>query len=310
MKPLEFEEEFFKAKHYVERQLQNRLKQNLKGKNKFLEELDKALSWGKVQHEAELLQSNLYKIKKGMIKICVNDWTQDHAEVEILLDPTLSPPEEVSKRFQKSKKLKRGVEPLNRQYEKSCKNVEKTTLLLHQLQEIKSVEELQVFCQKNDLPLTKETPRKYPKTVPSLPYREFMTSAGLQIWVGKSAKENDQLTFTYAKGLDYWLHAHGVPGSHVVLHLGAHKEPDEDSLKDAIQAALFYSKAKKSQEGEVCITQCKYVRRFGKKQPGKVQITAHRIVYARIDLNRLKNLKEREKSLNSPQSTQEHTERA
>lgn len=113
---------------------------------------------------------------------------------------------------------------------------------------------------------------------------------------GKSAKDNDKLTFACANGSDYWLHARDVPGSHVVLHLGKQREPDEESLKDATQAALFFSKAKDNQEGEVCITQCKYVARFGKNQPGKVQISQHRIAYAKLDVERLRKLRERKSS--------------
>ena len=129
-----------------------------------------------------------------------------------------------------------------------------------------------------------------------MPYREFVTASGLKIWVGKSAKDNDKLTFACANGLDYWLHAHDVPGSHVVVHLGRHQAPDDESLKDAIQAALFFSKAKDNKEGEVCITQCKYVSRMGKNQPGKVQISHHRVVYVKMDTERLKNLRERKAS--------------
>lgn len=291
--PLELEAEFIEKKQQVETQLKNQLKHTARAKSKLSQDLEAALRWEAVQHEAILLQSNLFKIKKGMDKVSVNDWLQDNAEVEIALDPTLAPADEVAKRFQKSKKLKRGIEPLKRQLEQTLKNAEKISTLLEQLQQIQAEQELKTFCQKHYLSPLKGAPQKYAKPVPALPYREFITDAGLQVWVGKSAKDNDILTFTHGNGSDYWLHASGVPGSHVILRLGKHKEPDEESIKDAVQAALFYSKAKDSQEGEVCITQCKYVSRFGKNQPGKVQISHHRNVYAKIDLNRLKKLRER-----------------
>ncbi len=134
---------------------------------------------------------------------------------------------------------------------------------------------------------------KSPQNTPALPYRELITEAGLQIWVGKSDKDNDKLTFSHAHGSDYWLHARDVPGSHVILRLGKVKEPDDESLKDAIQAALFYSKAKDRKEGEVCVTQCKFVSRFGQNQPGKVQISHHRVAYAKMDPSRLRKLRER-----------------
>lgn len=291
--PSESRDEFSKTKKFVERQLKRKRKQTLKAYDKLSQELDSALNWEKVQHEAMLLQSNLFQIKRGMHKISVSDWLQDNAEVEILLDPTLLPSEEIAKRFKKSKKLKRGIEPLKNQLNQSKKNVEKNSSLLSQIQQIQDEEEFKIFCQKHSLSPSKTVPPKYAKPIQALPYRKFITESGLQIWIGKSAKDNDKLTFTYANGSDYWLHAQGVPGSHVVLHLGNQKEPDEEALKDAIQAALFYSKIKDNQGGEVCITRCKYVSRFGKNQPGKVQISHHRIVFAKIDQKRLKILRER-----------------
>ena len=293
--PEEEQGDFLEKKELVELQLKKQHQQFLKAKNKLSQDLEAALRWEEVQHEATLLQSNLFKIEKGMSQITVNDWLQDNTEKKILLDPTMKPADEIAKRFQKSKKLKRGIEPLRFKLEQIKKNLEKISSLLTLVPEITSEEELKIFCQKNYIS-PKVTSPKSKKILPALPYREFISQSGMQIWVGKSAKDNDKLTFTHGNGSDYWLHASGVPGSHVVLHLGKHKEPDEDSIKDAVQTALFYSKAKDNQEGEVCITQCKYVTRYG-KLPGKVQISHHRNVYAKIDHIRLKKLRERKNNL-------------
>lgn len=301
--PQESLAEFLQTKSGVETQLNQQLKLYLKGQIKFSQELKAALEWEKLQHEATLLQSNLFRIQKGMTKVTVRDWLQGDSEVEFELDPNLTPAETIAKRFQKSKKLKRAIEPLTRQLEQTHKNITKIQQLLEALKSIDSPEFLKEFCQKNYLIPKQTGDKKREKPIPALPYREFTTDAGLKIWVGKSARDNDQLTFHYANGSDYWLHARDVPGSHVVLHLGKQKEPDEESLKDAIQAALFYSKAKDLNAAEVCVTQCKYVSRFGQHQPGKVQISQHRIAYAKKDANRLKNLKERKPKSNHQSSS-------
>lgn len=296
--PLEGENDFNEKKQEAESQLKKQHKHLIRAKDNLANELDEAMNWEKVQHEATLLQSHLFKIHKGMSKVTLNDWLQDNAEIEIEIDATLSPSEEIERRFQKSKKLKRGIEPLKRKLEQIQKKAENINGLLAQLEEIKTENGLKNFLQKNYLAPTKTSSKKPVKIEPAMPYREFFTASGLQIWVGKSAKDNDKLTFSYGNGSDLWLHAHDVPGSHVVLHLGSKHEADDESLKDAIQAALFFSKAKDRKEGEVCITQCKYVSRFGKNQPGKVQISHHRVVYAKIDLARLQHLKERKNNKN------------
>ncbi len=294
--PQQLPAEFLKKRRAVDKLLKRKLKQALKSKNKFSLELHNALMWEKHHHEATLLQSNLFKIKKGMHKIRVQDWLQDNTEIEISLNPTLLPSEEIAKRFRKSKKLKKGIEPLKNLHDQAEKNVEKISSLITKIPQITTDKDLESFCQTYDIIPQKQMLPKSEKLVAPLPYRTFITEAGLEIWIGKSAKDNDKLTFTYAHGSDYWLHAQGVPGSHVVLRLGKLKEPDEDSLKDAVQAALFYSKSKDKQEGEICITQRKYVSRLGKKEPGKVQISHHRIVYAKTDQGRLKKLRERKKN--------------
>lgn len=187
-KPLESQAEFLEKKQQVEVQLKNQLKHAQRAKSKFSQELEAALGWEEVQHQATLLQSNLFKIKKGMTKVAVQDWLKDHVEVEILLDATLSPPDDIAKRFQKSKKLKRGIEPLRRQQEQASKNVEKNASLLNQLQQIKTEHELKIFCQKNYLSPVKKTSQKSREITPALPYRKFITDAGLQIWVEKAQK--------------------------------------------------------------------------------------------------------------------------
>ena len=149
--PLEWESDFNEKKQWAETQLKKQLKQMMRAKDKLSQDLNEALNWEKVQHEATLLQSNLYKIKKGMQSVHVNDWLQDNVEVEIVLDPMMTPAEEIAKRFQKSKKLKRGIEPLKRQLEQTSKKEEKIALLVDQLAVIDSENELKIFFQKNYL---------------------------------------------------------------------------------------------------------------------------------------------------------------
>jgi predicted ribosome quality control (RQC) complex YloA/Tae2 family protein len=288
----ELEAEFLKKRNTLVAELKNKLNKARKAEAKFSEELEKALLWEKAHHEASLLQANLYKITKGLRQVSANDWLKDNREIILNLDPTLPPSEEVSKRFQKSKKLKKAIDPLSAQLKQAHQAVEKLSLMLEQVQRIETKQELESFCQIHEELSKKITKNKLAKKTLSLPYHEFVTQAGLKIWVGKNAHANDKLTFTYAHGSDYWLHARDVPGSHVILHLGKHLKPDEESLLDAIHAALFYSKAKERQEGEVCITQCKYVSRYKKNLPGKVHLSLQRITYAKIDLERLKKLKE------------------
>jgi predicted ribosome quality control (RQC) complex YloA/Tae2 family protein len=282
---------FLEQKDNVERQLKLKLKQLNRSKEKFEQEWDRVNKWPEVLHQADLIKANLHLIKKGMTEVNLTDWNTQE-DILLKLDPQISPLSIAEKLYKQSKKDKKAIEPLKKLIANSSKDILKFSELLKDLSPIQNEKELILFSQKNHIQKEKHSTRAE-KTIPNLPYKEFKTAQGLEVWVGKSAKDNDKLTFSYASGSDYWLHVSGMPGSHVVLHLSKGIQPNEDSIQDAIQAALFFSKAKDIKAGEVSVTLCKHVSRFGKNQPGKVQISNFKTIYAKLDIERLKKLRER-----------------
>ena len=122
----------------------------------------------------------------------------------------------------------------------------------------------------------KPKPRKLnkPEAAP-LPYREALSSKGIPIWIGKSAKDNDRLTFTYARGSDTWLHVDGYSGSHVVIRS---PDPDEETVQEAANLAVKHSRARNAGKVEVIVTQVKYVSRFKSSKPGAVHVSKRRSV--------------------------------
>ncbi|HAP40820.1 MAG TPA: hypothetical protein DCQ94_13835, partial [Nitrospira sp.] len=81
------------------------------------------------------------------------------------------------------------------------------------------------------------------------PFRRFQSSDGYPIFVGRNARENDELTFGLARSEDLWLHARGTPGSHVIVRLEKGTEPPLETVRDAATLALLYSDLKKSGKG-------------------------------------------------------------
>jgi predicted ribosome quality control (RQC) complex YloA/Tae2 family protein len=125
------------------------------------------------------------------------------------------------------------------------------------------------------------------------PFRRFVSADGMPIYVGRNARENEALTFGEARPDDLWLHAHGTPGSHVVLRLEKGADPSHETLRDAATLALLYSDLKKSGKGEVIYTRRKYVRKVKGKSPGTVTVTQEKTVFVTLDRARLERLKER-----------------
>jgi predicted ribosome quality control (RQC) complex YloA/Tae2 family protein len=119
-----------------------------------------------------------------------------------------------------------------------------------------------------------------------------VSADGLPIFVGRNARENEDLTFGLARSHDLWLHARGTPGSHVVLRLDKGADPPHESVRDAATLALLYSDLKKSGKGEVLIAKRSGVRKVKGQSPGTVTVTQDKTIYVELDPARLKRLKE------------------
>jgi predicted ribosome quality control (RQC) complex YloA/Tae2 family protein len=105
---------------------------------------------------------------------------------------------------------------------------------------------------------------------------------GNLIYIGRSGRENDQVTFDIAGSDDLWLHARGVPGSHVILRLRVPvAEPDEDALETAAALAAWYSGSRESGSVEVDVTQRRHVRKIKGGGPGMVTYRNERTIAVR-----------------------------
>jgi predicted ribosome quality control (RQC) complex YloA/Tae2 family protein len=94
------------------------------------------------------------------------------------------------------------------------------------------------------------------------PYRSFRTSGGLEVRVGRNAKDNDRLTFHASSPNDVWLHARSVAGSHVILRWrDAEGSPPARDLTEAAMIAAVFSRARTSGTVPVDWTRRKYVRK-------------------------------------------------
>lgn len=104
--------------------------------------------------------------------------------------------------------------------------------------------------------------------------RRFVSSDGFEIWVGKKAADNDQLTFRMARSLETWLHAADYPGSHVVIRGSGKAEIPERTLIEAAQLAAFYSNARDHGKASVRYTQRKFVHKPKKAPAGMVSLSS------------------------------------
>ncbi|MBA3722965.1 MAG: DUF814 domain-containing protein [Parachlamydiaceae bacterium] len=284
---------FENDKGALKTQLQHQLKRSLKRQSQIQVELKECLEWENIQHTGDLLKANFSSLKRGIEKILVWDW-QIEQEIEIFLNPALSPQEQVKEFFKRSKKLHKSLTNIERQSEKISQSIQSINHVLMILESIQTAIELEDL-KKNWSTPAKSTliPQQKPKISRALPYYDFESASGMKIWVGKSAKDNDVLTFNLANGSDWWLHVKDFSGSHVIIKTKKEQEPDHETLQDAMQLALQNSQAKDLSEAEICVTQRKFVSRSGKGRIGKVNISKHKTLLAKKDSKRMQELKVR-----------------
>ncbi|MCP4498935.1 MAG: DUF814 domain-containing protein [Deltaproteobacteria bacterium] len=121
-------------------------------------------------------------------------------------------------------------------------------------------------------------------------WRVFRTGDNVLMRVGRSAKDNDDLTFHHTPGNDYWVHSRGLPGSHVVFSCGK-EGPSENILLDAAHLAIWFSPLRDEERADVQWTQRKYVRKPAPGAPaGFVHLSNERVFHVRIEEKRLRLL--------------------
>lgn len=190
----------------------------------------------------ELLTTYGYSAEPGSKAFtCTNYY--DNTEITIPLDPTLTALENAKKYFDKYAKLRRTGEALTEQLAASEAE-------LNHLESVK--ESLAFACAEADLNQIKaeltdcgylkfhrEPGAKKSRPQKSKPYH-YRTKDRFDLYVGKNNYQNDDLTFNLASGGDWWFHAKGIPGSHVILKTGGREVPDE-LFNIAGSLAAYYS---------------------------------------------------------------------
>jgi predicted ribosome quality control (RQC) complex YloA/Tae2 family protein len=124
---------------------------------------------------------------------------------------------------------------------------------------------------------------------PRLPYRSFRGARGSEIRVGRSARDNDELSLRRSRGNDVWLHTAEAPGSHVVLRL-EREPPDEEEVLDAAHLAVHFSPLRGAPRADVHVARCKEVKKPRRAPAGLVTLSGGKVLRVRVEPERLERL--------------------
>lgn len=220
----------------------------------------------------ELLTTYGYSAVPGSKSFtCVNYY--DNEEITIPLDPTLSALENAKKYFDRYAKLRRTGEALTEHLTASEQELAHLLSVRESLSYAREEADLnQIKAELTDcgyLKFHKDSSGKKAKPAKSKPYH-YITPDGFEIYVGKNNYQNDELTFGLANGGDWWFHAKGIPGSHVVLRTGGREVPDEVFNRAGALAAYYSSGRDAGGKIEVDYLQRKNVKKPGSAKPGFV----------------------------------------
>ncbi len=257
------------------------------------QDLDKALKYRDYARYGELIKASLGKIAKGQSHLTAVDYFDEALpELTIPLDPTKSPQGNMVDYFKKHRKCLTADRTLRPRLDDAQKEIDSMRRELEATQD-PDWQPPEPAQAKPDHPKLARRQRQAAEQQQRGPFRRFTSADGIPIFVGRNARENEDLTFGLAKSDDLWLHARGTPGSHVVVRLEKGANPPPETLKDAATLALLYSDLKKSGSGDVIYTRRKWVRKVKGHQPGTVTVTQEKSLFVQLDKARLHALKAR-----------------
>jgi len=227
----------------------------------------------------ELLLANKHRIEKG----------QEHAElpgfdgkaVTITLDPSRSPVENAERYFRRYKKAKAGLAILRERHAETLGEVAFLDAVQEDLMAASGREDLlAVRSQMIQRGYISDPAGKAAGRVAAAPPYRAIEHEGWKIVVGKSAAGNDHITTKLARPDDLWLHAEGMPGSHVLVRNPGKRDVPESVLRKAASLAAYYSKGRNSSKVAVAYTSAKFVKKPRGAAPGTVTLAERRTLMA------------------------------
>ncbi len=234
-------------------------------------ELARAEALDRLRWEGEMIFGFLHAIEPGQRELRVAD------EI-IRLDPDKTPVENAQARFREYDKAKgalAGVPERLTATEQQLRYLDDTLALLELADSYEAIATIEREAQEQGFlkPGDKKQPRG-PRTAPL----RLRSSDGLTILVGRSAGQNEDVTFRLARPDDLWLHARDAPGAHVVIQREG--EVPDRTLQEAAGLAVYFSPARASTTAEVVVTERRYVKKVAGGPPGLVTYRNERAIRA------------------------------
>jgi predicted ribosome quality control (RQC) complex YloA/Tae2 family protein len=234
---------------------------------------------------ADLLLAHAHEMPgRGARSVTVPDDFEDGAPLTIPLDPALDARENAARFYRQHKRLSAGRKRVDTRLARTRAEREAALARLAALATLGD-DELHALA-----PDAAPRARATREPAPRLPYREYQSTSGDTIWVGRGAADNDALTFRHARGGDLWLHCRDAPGAHVVVPLRSGAPVKDATYLDAATLAAHFSPLSGEAQVDVMVTHVKHLRKAKGAAPGRVFASETKTVRVRLEPERLARL--------------------
>jgi hypothetical protein len=242
------------------------------------------------RQKARLLLPEQGRVPRGAREVRVPDWSRldeagRPAEVVLALDPALSAAQNAARWLKRAQRYAAALPRIEARLAEVRGSLAQARELLERAEAAPDAAALRELELREPTPgPPREGGAARPGRAPGsrrLPFRCFRSQGGARILVGRSARDNDALTFKAARGNDLWLHARGVQGSHVIVP-DPGPTPAGELLLEAALLAGHFSSARGADQVEVAWTRRKHVRKQKGAPPGAVVYAQEKTLRVRL----------------------------
>jgi len=239
--------------------------------------------------KGELITANIYKLKKGMNSVTLDNYYDNNSPINIDLVINMSPSRNAQKYFKKYNKLKTAQIEVKKQLTNSVEELNYFENVLNSIEiaeDNTTIDEIKLELiesgyiknkQKNRNKKNRNTNKKNKNKINDN-FKKYISSDGFSIFAGKNNKQNDYLTLKYASKDDLWFHTKDLAGTHVIIKRNSNEVP-EQTLLEAAMIAAYNSKGKMSSNVPVDYTFIKNVSKPSGAKPGMVIYVKNKTLY-------------------------------
>lgn len=256
-----------------------RLRKEITKRRKLQGNLNKDLAAHGIPEEhkrrGDLLLANIANAEREGTRVSLTDYYAEGAPtIEIEVDENASLQQAAGESFSRYTKAKRAVEGIGTrllQLKQELEELDEKRVKLEEAVASRDEAALAEFEERKISPTPGRKKQKASLTLPGM--RRYRSSDGYEVFVGRTAQDNDQLTFRVARPNDLWLHAGDYPGSHVIVRNSSRDEIPHRTIIEAAQLAAKFSQANKDSKVTIHYTRRKFLTKPKGSAPGLVRMS-------------------------------------